>query len=99
MQRMQCLILSLHDQVSLELGTRYEDSKQVLNIFNNQTGEEFVDGAAENITQDLLPSLLATYKLNDDMQLRLGYSRTMSRPNFKELHKLSFLIQIHSILT
>ena len=85
------LDMSLHEQFSLELGIRYEQSTQVLNIFNNQNGEEFIDGAAENITKDSLPSLLATYKLNDDMQLRFGYSRTMSRPNFKELSEVIVL--------
>jgi TonB-dependent receptor len=83
--------IGLREDISLNLGFRYEHSKQVLNIFNNQTGQEFVDGAAENITKDLLPSLLLTYKLNDEMQVRFGYSKTMSRPNFKELSEVIVL--------
>ena len=85
------LNLALTENLLMNLGVRYEHSSQTLNIFNNQNGQEFVDGAAENITNDILPSLLLTYKLNEDMQMRFGYSRTMSRPDFKELSEVIIL--------
>lgn len=34
---------------------------------------------------DLLPALSLNYEFNDAMKLRFGYSRTLARPNFREL--------------
>lgn len=85
------LDFGLTDNILIDLGVRYEHSSQTLNIFDNQSGQEFLGGAAENITDDILPSLLLTYKLNEDMQMRFGYSRTMSRPDFKELSEVIIL--------
>ncbi|MFP4024750.1 MAG: TonB-dependent receptor domain-containing protein [Thiohalospira sp.] len=34
---------------------------------------------------DVLPSLNLTYSLNDEMNLRMGLSRTLARPQFKEI--------------
>jgi len=85
------LDLALTQSLFLNLGVRYESSTQTLNIYDNQNGQEFLGGAAENITEDILPSLLLTYKLNEDMQMRFAYSRTMSRPDFKELSEVIIL--------
>ncbi|MEM9101862.1 MAG: TonB-dependent receptor [Pseudomonadota bacterium] len=70
-------------------GARYEDSYQRVNTFAlfNPDLEPVV---AENDTQDWLPVFAVTYFLNDDMQLRFGYSETLSRPDFRELSEAPF---------
>jgi len=39
----------------------------------------------KNKYSNLLPSLNARLHLNDDLQLRFGYSKTMTRPNFTDM--------------
>jgi hypothetical protein len=77
--------LPINSSVTFNAGIRFEISSQELRVLNSVTLEEFVDGYALNETADLFPSALLTYKINKDMQLRAGYARTTSRPDFKEL--------------
>lgn len=39
--------------------------------------------------EDLLPSVAAIYSLRDDMNLRLSYSKTLARPNYREIAPFS----------
>ncbi len=44
-------------------------------------------------SDDILPGLLATYRIGEDIQIRGGYSRTVSRPNITELANSRFYDQ------
>jgi outer membrane receptor protein involved in Fe transport len=67
-------------------GVRYERSNVRVNAVSTS-------GAASPTApkyDDLLPSLLLTYRLSQSQNLRLGVSRTLSRPEYRELAALLF---------
>jgi outer membrane receptor protein involved in Fe transport len=70
-------------------GLRVEHSAQELETFVrfSATKERI---RAELATLDLLPALLATWAFREDMQLRLSVSRTVSRPDLRELSPATF---------
>lgn len=70
-------LLSLREDLDLSIGLRMESSTQTLLV-----GEEAEESNLD--TDDTLPSLLLTYRMNDEHQFRLAYSKTLSRPDFRE---------------
>src|SRR5690606_22162668 len=71
-------------------GVRAETSEQVVQTFNLFRPDELVEANLES--DDLFPVLTATYILDEyDMQLRAGYSETISRPDFRELSPAFFV--------
>lgn len=65
------------------LGLRYEEATQEVRTFDRfgNSGSGDVD-----LSNDyLLPSATFTWNFADDLQLRLGYSQTVARPQFREL--------------
>ncbi|WP_425408597.1 TonB-dependent receptor domain-containing protein [Hyphococcus sp.] len=80
--------LELIPAVRTTVGVRYEDAVQTVNTFarNGNTGP----GA--NLENDyFLPSATVTWNFTDNMQLRLGYSHTLARPQFRELSPSQFV--------
>jgi outer membrane receptor protein involved in Fe transport len=70
-------------------GARLEASKQnvlTFELFNPDNKPVL----AELSTIDVLPAALLTYSPNDVMKLRAAYSRTVSRPDFRELSPATF---------
>lgn len=69
------------------VGARLEDGEQTLNTF----GAPEVDPAERQdiealISEDyILPAATLTWTFADNLQLRLGYSETITRPQFREL--------------
>jgi len=68
----------------LALGARHENNDQQVTTFS------IVDPAAppivaENKSGDWLPAASFTWLYSDNAQLRAGFSRTLSRPDFREL--------------
>jgi len=65
-----------------------------LRIENNTQKLDAVDGplkiAVDNPITRLLPSLNATYNVTDKFLARLAYSRTLNRPEFRELAPFNF---------
>ncbi len=64
-------------------GVRLEKSAQRLSTF-----QPFASGKEEKAsleTTDWLPATALTYRGLENMNLRMGYSRTLTRPNFREL--------------
>ena len=64
------------------VGMRYEDAEQgvaTFDRFGNTGPGAFLDNSY------WLPSAAVTWNLVDDMQLRLAYSHTIARPQFREL--------------
>ena len=70
--------------VNLTLGVRYEDGVQTVtprDLFGGSTG--FVPTKIEE--QYVLPAGTVTWNFAEDMQLRAGASKTIGRPQFREL--------------
>ena len=75
------------DRLRFTLGARQEDFLQTVQTFdlfrpdtNSQSSQD---------SSDLLPALSMTY-INGNHQFRLGYSETVSRPDFRELSPAPF---------
>lgn len=71
--------------LTLSAGVRYEKGRQrvtPIDLYN----AGFVDVPATNIEREYwLPAATATWNFAEDMQLRLSASRTVARPQFREL--------------
>lgn len=70
--------------VNLNLGVRFEDGEQEVtprDLFGGSTG--FLPTRIEN--QYWLPAATVTWNFAEDMQMRVGASRTIGRPQFREL--------------
>jgi outer membrane receptor protein involved in Fe transport len=81
--------MPLSIRTRLVAGARLERSEQEVTTFDlfNPNASPIVGQVK---TTDLLPSLNLTYQLRQDSNLRLGLSRTVSRPSFRELSQFEF---------
>jgi outer membrane receptor for Fe3+-dicitrate len=70
-------ILRPFEPLQIGVGARAETSTQELRV-----GEEQTRSSLE--TDDVLPYLSMTYAVSRNSQIRLGYSQTLSRPDFRE---------------
>ncbi|MEZ5967779.1 MAG: TonB-dependent receptor [Hyphomonas sp.] len=69
--------------IQVTAGARYEEADQYV-----QTHDRFgnLGAAAVNLNNDyVLPAVTGTWNFADDLQLRVGYSETIARPQFREL--------------
>ena len=73
------------DGLEVNVGARLEQAEQrvkPVQVFNTATNS----GAGTNLDNDyVLPALTVTYKFGDNMQVRGNASRTIARPQFREL--------------
>lgn len=69
------------EMLLIDLGLRYEMSRQWVDYYNDQSMAERRD-LDKN---DLFPAVNVKYDLNDTQQLRLALSRTITRPSFIEM--------------
>ncbi len=82
------LDLPVTDKIRLVAGARYEYSvifiENMVDTLANphETDEYDFGGFSEG---DLLPSFNLVYSITEDMNLRLGYNKTIARPVFREL--------------
>lgn len=74
------------DEIRFVGGARFEYSNQIL---NSNISKDSIINVNESYN-DLLPSLNLTYFINDEMNLRLAYSNTLARPEFRELAPFSY---------
>lgn len=89
--------LSLDDRFRINVGARHEANTQV-----TITSDPLRPGlpVESRIDQsDLLPSFAATWMIDGSQQVRFGWSRTLSRPDFRELSTAPFLDPILDIVT
>ncbi len=70
------------------LGVRYEDSIQVVETRAFQNAEGTISDPIEE--SRWLPAATLTWNFADDLQLRVGYSETVTRPQFRELSPTFF---------
>ncbi|WP_370178886.1 TonB-dependent receptor domain-containing protein [Alteriqipengyuania sp.] len=77
--------LSLLNGLTVDAGVRYEDATQTVSpvqIFTNQTNLN----TFTNIANDYwLPAATITYQFDNGLQLRASASKTIARPQFREL--------------
>ena len=70
-------------------GARYEDSSQEVLTFNPFDTSAQV--RSTNETKSILPSLNAVLQTGSRTNLRVGYGRSLNRPEFRELSPFSFV--------
>ena len=64
-------------------GVRFEHND--MELISNTKDTEKSETSCHYIGNDLFPSAAATYKFNDEHQLRLSYGRSVNRPEFREI--------------
>jgi hypothetical protein len=80
---------ALSDRTRLVAGVRVEDFKETVNSFD--PFGLFVDTVTANLENtDVFPSINFVYSLRPNTNLRLGYSTTTNRPEFRELAAFEF---------
>lgn len=83
------LSFRVHRRLRIHGGARVEDSNQQVDTvdpFSNAA-----TGTKARIDEvDVMPALNTTFELRDRMQVRCGVSRTVSRPEFRELSPFQF---------
>lgn len=72
------------DRLSIEAGVRFEDGLQVA-APDPAFGSAFQPTPTRIAEQYVLPSGTITWEVIDDLQLRLAASKTIARPQFREL--------------
>ncbi len=75
--------LELTSFLRAALGVRYEDGSQFVRTSNRFGEPSTAPVSIEN--QYYLPATTLTWNFADDLQLRVGYSQTITRPQFREL--------------
>jgi outer membrane receptor protein involved in Fe transport len=78
--------LSLFNNLKVVTGIRFESSRQNMSSFS-QTNQPVNIGREY---MDWLPSINLTYILNQNMNIRVAYSTTLARPDFRELAPFSY---------
>ncbi|MDC0747377.1 TonB-dependent receptor domain-containing protein [Polyangium mundeleinium] len=78
---------SIRPWMRVVLGARLEASSQRLDTFDSSTG---LPRQVELSTTDLLPSLGLVFKTNERSNLRASVTRTLARPQLRELAPFSF---------
>ncbi|MBS3944362.1 MAG: TonB-dependent receptor [Melioribacter sp.] len=74
------------DKIKIVTGLRYENSVQKLNS-KSRTGEPIDVNAQYN---DIFPSINITYQPSETINLRFAASRTLARPEFREIAPFTY---------
>lgn len=78
----------LIDNLSFSIGGRIEQSTQTIDVPTSLNGEYVEASRVQNT--DFLPAINITYELADKTNLRVAYSRTLARPEFREISNFNF---------
>ncbi len=70
-------------KLSVHTGVRFEHSD--MELISNTRDNAVSETSRHYRADDLFPSLNATYRFNDEHQLRLSYGRSVNRPEFREV--------------
>ncbi|MEL7545362.1 MAG: TonB-dependent receptor [Pseudomonadota bacterium] len=79
--------VDITDFINATVGLRYEEAEQSI-ITTDRFGTVGTQVALEN--DYVLPAVTVTWNFADDLQWRVGYSETISRPQFRELSPAIF---------
>ena len=77
---------SIFDNIKIITGARFENAVQQMNS-KSRTGEPL---EVKTDFADVFPSLNIAYQYNDKLNLRLAYSKTVARPEFRELATFTY---------
>lgn len=80
--------MDVTDFIKATVGVRQESGEQFV-----RTSDRFGNPGPEETRLDndyTLPALTLTWNFADDLQLRLGYSETIARPQFRELSEATY---------
>ncbi len=92
-QNLNAYFLKYHaqpiDQWEILVGARYETSTQSLTTFA-LNGTRVLETEKELESKDLLPAITVTYKATDQLQIRAGYSKSITRPDFREFSENNY---------
>lgn len=80
-------------------GARVEQTRQRVTPLSRFTSTGMELAGAELDDTDILPGLNVTYEATESMNLRLGLSRTLARPQFRELAPFQFTDYAGGFLT
>ncbi len=79
------------DNLTVEMGVRYEDAVQTVALDQSIFNTPVAGATPTNIANDyFLPGGTVTWEPIDDLQLRASASRTIARPQFRELIEQRF---------
>ncbi len=81
--------LPIATAVEVTAGARVERSRQRVSTFDPFANDDAAQQAELNNT-DLLPSATAKWQISDELVLRGGYGRTLTRPDFRELSESEY---------
>ena len=74
------------DRLTVEIGARYEDAKQTVALDQTIFNEPIVGATpTDNAENYILPATTVTWEVTDSLQLRAAASKTIARPQFREL--------------
>ncbi len=68
------------------VGVRYVRTDRTIGTFVADENDVFQPLTAKTTDNDWLPNATARFRVGDDIQIRLGYSRSLRRPNFGALN-------------
>jgi TonB-dependent receptor len=74
------------EKIRLVAGARFENSKQILNAFADAGN----DADVNRTYNDVLPSVNLTYSPIESINFRAGFSKTLARPEFRELASFTY---------
>src|SRR5262249_41871498 len=74
------------NQLRVVGGARLENSQMNVHVFH--TADRYISSEHQN--NDLLPSVNLTYAVTGQANLRMAYSQSVNRPEFRELAKTSW---------
>ena len=77
--------IQFSEYFSMNLGIRKEDSTQTTSVQKTNVTEE-----NELVSDESFPAINATFKFSDNMQIRAGYGKSISRPDFREFIPSSY---------
>ncbi len=76
-----------YNKFRLVWGVRLEDYSQTLNTYDDIIGKYIT---ITNKQQDILPSANLIFAINKEQNIRFSYSKTLNRPEFRELAPFAF---------
>lgn len=80
--------VELSEKARLSLGLRYEDATQIVNTVDRTTLDPV---QVQQLSEFYLPAATFTYEIIENMQVRLAYSQTITRPDLRELSVAPFI--------
>jgi TonB-dependent receptor len=81
----------LYQTVRITGGVRSEQASLNARTFQAAAGSGLAEVKSALETSDVLPAATATWFMTRTMQLRLGYGKTVSRPDLKEISPASYI--------